>query len=400
VAGGSMFRLWWRMDEEGRQRVWRLYGWFTALMLCGSCFGAVSWAARMVSQVNFYRANDLFSSLVNFFEGKDLDLKITGKTPPAVISQTFSFLALNFSWGAARQVTYATEFLFLSAAQLMVLDRMSDFVTSQGDSARKWWVIGGRAVMAAVVLCNAVGLAASIAAAVFIQKSADACSAASMLYASSNTRNNAIKIIMSARSDIELALNVLSVQSFCEAAVLLLIVLVFTVIGVACIRRLGSTLTLLNTAGADMAVQHRMRQRVVNQALALGKRLRQEVVVTTSFVFVAFLLRSVVATLVAVAYQSQDTAKTCPGKTSLCDSSCYNVYTHIVIWNANTPEFVTTVVLISSPLTLLVALWGMYSKITLQLMRSRQRQMAPTRASPVGQNVLRLREVTEEVLLT
>ena len=42
------------MEEEDRGRVWRLYGWFTALMTCGSCFGAVAWAARMMGLVNFF----------------------------------------------------------------------------------------------------------------------------------------------------------------------------------------------------------------------------------------------------------------------------------------------------------------------------------------------------------
>ena len=376
-----MFRLWWRMDEAGRQRVWRLYGWFTALMLCGSCVGAVSWSARMVLLVNGFRANDL----------------LIARNGAEVLPQVYSFRAISSSWGAAYQVTYATEFLFLSAAQLMVLDRMSDFVTSQGDGTRKWWAAGGRAVMAAVGLCNAVGLAASVAAAVYSQKSADDWSAASMLYASNNTRNDAITYISSGRSNFQLSMNISSVRSFCEVAVLLLIVLVFVVVGVACIRRFSSALTLLDTALIDPASQHRTRPKAVNEALVLGKRLRREVVVTTAFVFVAFLLRSVVSTLLAVASQSQDSAKTCPGVVYLCDALCYNVYTHITLWNGYTPEFETMVVMISSPLMLLVALWAMTSKLMLQLMKSRQRQMAPTRASPVGLNLLRLREVTDEV---
>ncbi len=351
--------------------MWRLYGWFTGLMLCGSCFGAVSWASRLISLLNFFRSNDLIA---------------TGNAE--VVPQAYSFAALYYSWGAAQEVTFAIEFLFLSAAQLMVLDRMSDFVTSDGDGARKWWVAGGRAVMAAVVACNAVGLAANIAFAVHLQKSADAYSAASMINDSNSTSNDDEKYVSSARSEVQLADNILSVQLFCEAAVLLLIVLVFAVVGVACIRRLSSALTLLDTAGPDMAAQHRMQSRVVNQASALGRRLRQEVVVTTSFVFVAFLIRSVVSTLLAVANQSQDIANECPGVTTACDASCYDVYTHIVQWNAYTPEFETTVVLISSPLMLLLALWGMTPKLTLQLMRSRQRQMAPTRVSRVELNAL------------
>jgi hypothetical protein len=112
-----------------------------------------------------------------------------------VVPQAHSFAALYYSRGAAQEVTFAIEFLFLSAAQLMVLDRMSDFVTSQGDSARKWWVAGGRAVMVAVVLCNAVGLAANTAAAVHLQKSADAYSAASMINDSNSTSNDDEKYV-------------------------------------------------------------------------------------------------------------------------------------------------------------------------------------------------------------
>ena len=66
--------------------------------------------------------------------------------------------------------------------------------------------------MATVVLCNAVGLAANAAAAVYTHKAADAYSAASMLYASNNTRSDAIKYVLSARSDVQLAINISSVQ--------------------------------------------------------------------------------------------------------------------------------------------------------------------------------------------
>jgi hypothetical protein len=43
-------------------------------------------------------------------------------------------------------------------------------------------------------------------------------------------------------------------------------------------------------------------------------------------------------------------------------------------WMTYTPEFQVLIVLVSSPLTLLVALWGMTSNATLQLMKSSQRQ--------------------------
>jgi hypothetical protein len=65
----------------------------------------------------------------------------------------------------------------------MVLDRMSDFATAgQDEGGRKRWAAGGRMVMPVVVLGNAVGLAANVAAAVHSEKGADASSAASVFF--------------------------------------------------------------------------------------------------------------------------------------------------------------------------------------------------------------------------
>ncbi len=52
----------------------------------------------------------------------------------------------------------------------------------------------------------------------------------------------------------------------------------------------------------------------------------------------------------------------------------YNVYELMRLWLLYTPEFQVMVVLISSPLALIVALWGMTSERTLQLMQSNRRQ--------------------------
>jgi hypothetical protein len=49
-------------------------------------------------------------------------------------------------------LTCAADLLCLSAAKLMVLDRMSVFAAPQGIGMRGWWAAAGRVVMAAVVL--------------------------------------------------------------------------------------------------------------------------------------------------------------------------------------------------------------------------------------------------------
>jgi hypothetical protein len=339
VASGCMLLLWGRMPEEGRRCLWRLYGRFCGLVVCGSCFGAVTWAARMSQLVNGFKANDAL------LRGDRV--------------QGWSLFALSYSWLGVFAVTYAIEFLCLSAAKLMVLDRMSDFAAGQDEGTRKRWAAGGRMVMAVVVLGNAVGLAANIAGAVHFQRAAEASSTASGLFAANNIQL-ALEYESLIRSENQLGIFITSVQSWCEVAVLLLIVVAFVVAGVVCARLVGFRLTAVDAASAPAAA---------------GRKLRRQMVGITVVVFVAFVVRSVQSTMFAVARQLQDGATRCPGVTGLCDPSCFDVFTLIQRWANFAPEFQLTVVLVSSPLTLLVALWGMTSRLTLQLMKSGRREM-------------------------
>jgi hypothetical protein len=315
--------------------VWRLYGWFTALMACGSCFGAVAWTARMMNLVNFFKAN----------------------TSPTIV-QKMSFAAINYSWIAAFLVTYAVEFLCLSAAKLMVLDRMSVFAAPQGARLQKRWAAAGRVVMAAVVLGNAVGLAANAAAAVHYHKAAEAMSAASVYYAANNTEDGQ-RFDSLSREEVQLGGSIASVQAFCEVAVLLLIVVAFAVVGVLSARRVSARLLGVDAASA---------------AAATGRALRRRMLGTTAFVFVTFVLRAAFSTMFAVANQLRVIGKSCPGP---CDE-CQNLYFLITQWMAYTPEFQTLIVLISSPVALLVALWSMTPNHLLQPMKSSKRVIAFT----------------------
>ena len=105
-------------------------------------------------------------------------------------------------------------------------------------------------------------------------------------------------------------------------------------------------------------------------------------VVTTVVVFVAFVVRSVQSTMFAVARQLQEVGRSCPGVTDFCDLSCHNEFTVMLVWMLRTPELQVTIVLVSSPLTLLVALWGMTSSQTLHAMKSKVQEV------PLMQRVL------------
>jgi hypothetical protein len=328
------------MEEEDRARVWVLYGWFSGLMCVGSVFGAVTWAFWM-------------QFLVTFFTGS-----IPGLSP----AQGESLNAQGQYWGAAFYVTYAIEFLCLSVAKLLVLHRMADFAVPKGDGLSRRLAVGGRVVMAAVVVGNVAGLCGNVAAAVLSKHTGDLYNAVAAAFAANSTEA-AYAIGVQASQKNTVALDAASVQQFCEVAVLLIIILAFAVVGIASARRVSSALAL-----RDLNDEH---------VEALGRQLRRRIVGTAAFVFVTFLLRAVFSTMNALSNALEIEVPKCDP----CDPACSNVWTVILNWLTFTPEFQLIVVLISSPLALFVALWGMTSERTLQHMRSGRGQMVTMRGS-------------------
>jgi hypothetical protein len=333
-----MLRKWWRLNGEGRELVWRMYGRFCGLMLCGSVFGAVAWGSSMQSNVNLETGNSLISTP---FE-----------------NQRFAMFALWHQFEAVFSVTYAVDFLCLSVAKLMVLDRLTEFFMAHGDGIKRRWVWCKRIVIAVVVLISVAGLCGNVTAAVYQMETSSSWSRAYAALASNDTiafedsRNMA-------REGYQRASSVASVQMFCELVVLHLILFAFAVVGVACVRLIRTA--LLNVCITDASA-------------ASARKIRLQILGPVAVVFVSFLLRSVHATMHALANQLQDRANliACTARLSpsiWCEDSCFNVFTHMSEWMDRTPEFELMVVLVSSPLALLVALWGMTSERALQLMR-------------------------------
>jgi hypothetical protein len=346
-----MFHRWRQMDDEERQRggVWRLYGWYSGLMLFGSCFGAVTWAAWM--QV-----------LVNEFTAQSDSILLAPQ-------ERLLLFSLSHRWDAVFRVTYAIEFLCLSVAKLLVLDRMTSFAVSfeAGSFKSRLWAIGWPIVIACVVVGNLVGLAGNVAASVLYVRLADLLAIAST--------NVAVNVTFPGRQSVDgatdlfdLALDTSSVQQFSEVSALLIIVLTFAIVGVACARQIACLL---------------FSHRPDDPKMAATRHLQQQILGTTAVVFITFLIRSAFSTLYAVAYKLQDNDKTCPGATDVCNASCHNVFTLIEAWLFFTPEFQLIIVLLSAPLPLLVALWGMTSVRTLQPQAEMQERKArtPSRSS-------------------
>jgi hypothetical protein len=220
-----MFYLWRRLSEEDRRRVWPLYGWYSGMMACGSCVGVVVWIRRMMYFVETYKA---FKQIAE----------------PAKFA---SLRGLAYSLNPSYHVTYAVEFLCMCTAKLMVLDRLSVFAVSEDAYMQKLWVLAGRAVMAAVVLGNAVGLAANAAAAGHYEKAAQALIAASSYYVANKTKDADDSVKLS-QEEVQRAGSFISVQRFGEVTVLLLIVVTFVVVGFLCMRRFRATMAAIDAA--------------------------------------------------------------------------------------------------------------------------------------------------------
>jgi hypothetical protein len=277
--------------------------------------------------------------------------------------ESYILIASSYNWRAAFAVTYAMEFFSLSVAKVMVLDRMSDFASEDGAKI-KLQIMAGHVATVVVVMGNAVGLFGNAAAAVYFKRSADTyVKSAEFLFANNTVAEEANNVI--GAKEFERAMSVGAVQLFCEVAVLLLIDIAFGLVGFACFRRIRDAVRGVERAGA--AYSHvQVSSLIFDQAAAQGRKLQRRILGTTSFVFVAFLLRSVFSIMNAVAQQLQDSSIKCGDSTSGFCSTCHNAYTNIAWWMYRTPEFQLSIILISSPVALLVALIGMSDKVIAQ----------------------------------
>ncbi len=204
-------------------------------MMCGSCFGAVMWAAFMMFSANAFSANKLIQN--------------------ENLGDHASLWVVANNWRAAFFVLHAIDFLSLSAAKLMVLDRMSVFASPQGIWRQRRWVAAGRLVMAAVVTGSFLGLLMNILSASHYQKSAACMRSASAFYAASTT--DCVSHFSSADVEMDVAGSYSSRQSFCEVAVL--IVLSFVVVGLFSTQRVSARLLTLNAASAAAAAGRSVR---------------------------------------------------------------------------------------------------------------------------------------------
>ncbi len=151
--------------------------------------------------------------------------------------------------------------------------------------------------------------------------------------------------------------------SICEGCSLFIMLVSFVVAGVLCIRRFYSGVTNNST-----------------EAGRRNNKVRRQIIGTVSTVFLTFLFRAVYAAALAASRQGgnviltplsvgQDVYRSkCNNGQNLADlcRSCEGLGLIVQTWLYLCPAFPFTVFLLSSPVTILVALWGMTTDSFLQ----------------------------------
>ena len=287
--------------------------------------------------------------------------------------------------------------------------RMQEFVKRDGnDRLNKWGHVIQRCSLGFLILCNSCSIVSNcIATALFtkcaeysgdasdafasgdfllgfdfFQKAAQEVSSATLAASVQQVHSPATESLTHSifadspiavkfvRSFILLVLSLTRVQ-WIEVVMLLFIIGAFSVASLLSMKRIHNTLAVFNrvTDSRRLLVPHPQKgaskPKLVNAA---GRHLRLQILGTFATVFVTFLIRAAWSILNALSYE-EDSFSNLIGGCKPCDGSCSSVSVPLFYFLQFTPQLQMSIMLVSSPLTLLVALWGMTSAVTWKCLR-------------------------------
>jgi hypothetical protein len=374
------------MTLEAKRHGWLLRGWFHGISCIGGIAGVMTYSARIVMLTKFYttRKMDLISEPTPSERQLLLALRRDSAHAAAVLS---IFMPLDLA--------------FVIVAQLLVLHRLQSFAIDA--SQRRVWDVAGRVFLAAVILVSIVGFCGNIVSAYHYNAAALFYSGALVERAANNSASG-LKMEWQAYYSVDSAAKIGSLQRFCEVLLVVSVILAFCIVGIKSSAVMSSALRTLFTAKKkletlemsensnvdEFSAPVMVSQEQIFNAAEQGKRLQRKVFWTVSFVFSTVIVRSVLSLMFAFAQAFQDTVSN-PCSFYPCHQ-CHNVYSHVHYWILYSPVFFSVVMLISSPLALLVALWGMSNVKVLEQMTSAKarlklqwRNLRNIRSSPKNQ---------------
>ncbi len=250
---------------------------------------------------------------------------------------------------------YLFTCLCVAFTLLQLLERMVDFVML-GAVGSRWLMVMCNAVLGITTLSNVVNLCSYSASAYYLRRGYIAgTSVVADLQSPSFIQTQFLQCIFERKCKAlddyhaELGfdnkgLDTESVASICEFVSLIFIIVAYVVAGVHCIKRFRITFS--------------------NRVSSAGNaRAMRQIISTVSTVFVTFLLRSGYAVILGISRFNNQFRFWLSVQNS-CDNfclPCQGLGNIVQAWDRLTPELRDVIFLLSSPLTMLVALWGTYS---------------------------------------
>jgi hypothetical protein len=374
IASGIMFFFWSRLNDVEKKRVWRLYGWFAGLICAGSIFGIVAECAGI----------KYAQSLVEVVSSRNL-------------AEEYYWQAELSKWAAVTLVPDSFEVLFISVPLLMVLDRLMHvaFSTSGGLSSR--FLLAERAAAVIVVGLNALSISFGAVSSFYSSQEVAIWENIGAAIVSNDTASSAA--LDAKFYDVTLHTNYFySISLLCQAASLLFVVLLFAVVFVVCFRRMRqirqrviegsasrqqmpSTDLESDSAGDVVSIVSAVENipprfsSHTAQLISNMNSVQLQIVITVIIVFIMLLWMATCLVIDGISVTSQ---KICNAanedfSTGTFCNPCENSYALMQDWLLLSPEFTVLGTYVPGQLAMLVALWGMTSKRTLQTMKT-QRQ--------------------------
>ncbi len=312
-------------------------------MCCGSCVGCAAFVS------NFVSLNSGFE-----FEIQVLDISINVFLQSEFV-RLFTLVYYVFTFQSAYIVLYPIELAFMSIAKLFVLDRMANLAKfKQSPALQKRISVASRLVVVLVVCINVVSIAGGIVTAVKLKPIINLISAGIADYNKNPTGSTGLKIILEdlpkSQPYIQDFFLISNVQLICEVVLLALLIAVFVLTGIVCIRRILAL--VISPTDTDLKQNRRVMLRQISS--------------TVLVIFLSFLLRITYAILQASARFWISTNLTQMDLQALIlpnplnpPPPVNNNCVALALYFTQYPEFQISIILLSSPATLLVALWGM-----------------------------------------
>jgi hypothetical protein len=373
IASGVMFLAWRRLRSEQKKKVWRFYGWYAALACIGSVFGI---AAECLG-IKYERSIALSSAAQN-------------------VSERFASEAEVSVWSSVVIVPDAFQICFVNVALLIVLDRLVNvaFSTSTGLNARL--VLAERVVMGIVICLSVLSICFSAASAYYFRQCISPLNNAAAAILANDFKSSA-EYNDTFRMWKLLANKTHSAQLISTTAAILFVLVTFVAVVLVCSRRIreinkreivGSsarqkamfasvTVLDLPADSADLSDSNssdlsptleppRISERTA-QLVENLKSVHRQILATVAVVFVALLCMAIFQTFYASA--TFNDIRFTSDTVSFCDPKA-TTNSLFGNWMLLNPEFFILGVYMPPPFAMLVALWGMTSKLMLKMIKS------------------------------